>query len=456
MRFRSAAALGGLLALGVAWPRPSFASGFAAARFGGELAGVTTTNPTALYFNPGAIGFSSGTSLFGDGTVAIRHFSWEHPRSPYDGVDPPGGEGANAGTAQVTNVFGGPMLGATTKLGNLALGASVSVPFGGRAFFGKNDKFTNSPFPLAADGVQRWHITEGGVTFIYFTLGAAYRIGPLSIGVTGNLVSSAFKNTQAKSFAGDGAPSTSMEGRDTLDVSGWEGSFGLGAMAEVVPDRFWVGASYQAQPGLGPMRLKGTLTLVESDSNSATVPVTFDTALPDILRLGARYRASDTFELRLNADYTRWSRLHTQCVALEGHPCIVDATGEDAGDGGTIQNIRRFWNDTYGVHLSASHWLRPEIELYGGAAFETAASPDETLRPDLPDADNIALAIGGRFEIARGFLLAATYTHIQYLTRDNVGKSQLAQPLLPTKWPDGGGIYQQWIGVFDLNVEKRF
>src|SRR6266542_5277563 len=182
----------------------SRASGFAVARFGGELGGVTSTNPTALYYNPAGIAFSSGTSLYGDGSVALRHFSWEHPHSPYDGADPPGGEGANAGKAEVFNVFGGPMLGATTHLGNLALGAALSVPFGGRAFFGKNDKFVNSTFPLAADGVQRWHLTEGAVTSIYFTLGAADRLGPVRIGIAGNLVDSSFKNTQAKVIAGDG------------------------------------------------------------------------------------------------------------------------------------------------------------------------------------------------------------------------------------------------------------
>jgi long-chain fatty acid transport protein len=247
-----------------------------------------------------------------------------------------------------------------------------------------------------------------------------------------------------------------MEGRDTLDVKGWQGSFGVGAMVEAVPNHVWIGASYQAQPALGPIQLKGDLTLSDNGGNSATVPVTFDTALPDIVRFGARFRPSDTFELRLSGDITRWSVLHTQCVAFEGHKCVVDATGADAGDGGTEQNIRRYWNDTWGVHVSASHWLSPEVELYGGVAFETAASPDETLRPDLPDADNFALAGGGRFEVGRGLFFAATYTHIQYLNRDNTGKSELAQPVYPTKWPDGGGKYSQWIGVFNLNVEKRF
>src|SRR5438045_1984519 len=127
MRFAHTAAFVGLLAAATTCASATRASGFAAARFGGELGGVTSTNPTALYYNPGGIGFSTGTSLFLGGDVAIRRFSWQHPTSalrtaqgePVDGIDPPGGEGANAGTAQVTNVFGGPMLGATTQFGGL-------------------------------------------------------------------------------------------------------------------------------------------------------------------------------------------------------------------------------------------------------------------------------------------------------------------------------------------------
>ncbi|HEX9294277.1 MAG TPA: outer membrane protein transport protein, partial [Polyangiaceae bacterium] len=279
---------------------------------------------------------------------------------------------------------------------------------------------------------------------------------PVSIGIAGNLVDSSFKNTQAKDITGDGLPNTANEGRDTLDVRGWNASVGVGATVEVAADRLWLSASYQSQPGFGPIQLKGTVAVSDPSGNVATFPVTFDTALPDILRVGARYRTSDTFELRLMADWTRWSVLHTQCVAIEGHPCIVDASGADAGDGGTVQNIRRYWNDTYGVHLSASHWVRPDVELFAGVAGETAASPDETLRPDLPDADNFAVALGGRVEVVRALLIAATYTHIQYLNRDNTGKSTLPLPVAPTRWPDGGGKYTQWIGVFNLNVEKRF
>src|SRR5207248_886843 len=142
---------------------------------------------------------ANGTHLFLDGTLALRHATWQHALASTDQAEPPGAEGANIGHASLFNVFGGPMLGASTRLGDLAVGASVSVPFGGRAQWNKNERFRNdSNFPLSVDGVQRWHSIDGSLTFIYFTGGVAYRIGRLAVGASGNLIRSAVKSSQAK------------------------------------------------------------------------------------------------------------------------------------------------------------------------------------------------------------------------------------------------------------------
>jgi long-chain fatty acid transport protein len=440
-------------------PREARAAGFAAARFGGEHGTVVTTNPTALYFNPAGIAFSEGTHIFADGTLALRSATWEHAASPNDPTDPPGAEGQGSGKASLFNVFGGPMLGATTKLGNLAFGASLSVPFGGRASWDKNDAFANNTmFPLAVDGIQRWHGIDGALTFIYLTAGAAYRIGPLAIGVTGNLVLSSIKSLQAKGFAGQGKPEPNNEGRAEVDVSGTHGSFGLGGMFEALPNRLWLGASYQAQPGLGPQVLTGTLTNVYLGS-SAPFPVRFNQALPDIVRLGARYRPSETLELRAFGDFTRWSVMKTQCVVLDqnDYQCLVNPDGSDAsGHGAVLQNLRRHWKDTFGIRGGVSQWLKPTVELFAGLGFETAAVPDETLDPALGDANNVSAALGARFGVIPSLFVAGSYTHIQFFGRDNTGKSQLAQPSFPTSRPDGGGKYTQWIGLFNVNAELQF
>lgn len=446
------AALGGVLSASSA----ADAAGFASARFGGEHGNVTETNPTALYFNPGAIALSEGLHLYVDGTLALRRVVWEHPPSPNDPAEPAGAEGANNGRAELSNVFGAPMLGATWQLGKFALGAAIYVPFGGRAHWSQNESFAGGEqFPLARDGVQRWHTIEGALTYVYGTLGAAYRIGRLSLGASANLVHSSVLSKKARTFTGDGTPDTQREGRAELDVSGVQGSFGVGALFEALPNELWLGASYQAQPGLGPMQLSGTLT-ISDDGASVPFPVTFDQALPDIVRLGVRYRPREAVELRVFGDLTRWSVMQTQCVGFEDYDCVVDATGAKAGQGGVLLNLRRKWQDTFGVRLGASYWLQKEIELFLGTGFETAAVPDATLDPELADSQIVTGALGGRFELPSKWYLGASFTHLQYLDRDNTGKSELTNAEPPTRRPDGGGRYSQFISILNANVEKEF
>src|SRR5688572_17347646 len=197
------------------------AAGFATARFGGEHGTVVSTNPTALYYNPAGLGFSEGVHLMADGTLALRRVTWVHRPAASDPPDPVGGEGANAGRAELFNVFGAPMLGASARFGKLALAAGLFVPFGGRQEWAKNSTFRdNEQFPLAADGVQRWHSIKGGITFIYGSVGAAYRLGPLSLGASGNLVAANVTSLRAKNSAGDTLGHTDQEGRADIDVSG--------------------------------------------------------------------------------------------------------------------------------------------------------------------------------------------------------------------------------------------
>jgi long-chain fatty acid transport protein len=434
------------------------AAGFASAEFGGEQGNVVTTNPTALYFNPAGIGFSEGTNFYVGGVLAWRRGTWTHPPVATE-MDPPGAEGADSGEARFSNLFGGPALGATTRIGRFAAGAAFYVPFGGRIHWDQNQRFVGDPnFPLAADGVQRWTTIEGALTYLYFTVGAAVRIGRLSLGLTGNLVHSSIQNTQA--FNTQHTVDPSNEGRSTVDVSGIDASFGAGAMLEAVPDRLWLAASYQAQPGLGAIKLNGTLDLT-MQGGTLHSRVDYFQALPDIVRLGARFRptartGAGALELRLYGDLTRWSRLQTECVSVAGSPCLVFASGADATpNASVVQNLRRFWNDSYGVHAGASYWLRPALELYAGAGFETAAAPASTLDPVLPDAASVRLAAGVRVDLGRGWHVSGTLTDVQFFSRDNTGQSMLENAEPPTRRQDGGGRYTLWLGLFQIAVEKQ-
>ncbi|HTB78874.1 MAG TPA: outer membrane protein transport protein [Polyangiaceae bacterium] len=457
---------GGVCLAAAASARDASASGFATQHFGGEQGNVLTSNPTALYYNPAGIAFSEGIHLYLDGNIAIRHATWSHVAPAPGPSDAPNSQSGNTGTASLLNVFAGPTMAATAKFGNFAIGAGLFVPFGGRVNWGKNDD-SDPKLPLTANGVQRWHMIDAALTFLQISAGAAYKLGPFAIGVTGNVINSQITETQGRSQTG--LIDSSIENTASLDVSGWNGSFGVGAMLEPIKDHLWLGASYQAQPGLGPQTLHGSFTFESGpkgfypQNGTLTHYVHFHESLPDIWRAGIRVRPIDAFEIRLFGDWTRWSKLQSQCINYTnpGDLCQVYPNGMDAsGSGSVLTNIPRNWKDTYGGHLGLSYWVNPAVEVFAGAGYETAASPDATIEPGSMDANNIQMALGGRFLIANYVYMGLGYTQIQFLNR-TVTDSQLAVAngqavSLPTFQQDGNGTYTQWVGVVDVNLEKQF
>jgi long-chain fatty acid transport protein len=461
------AALGVSLVGLVGGSRDAQASGFSSQRIGGEQGGVIATNPTALYFNPGAMGFTGGGGLGAYTQVAFRKLTYDRPGASTDKT----GDAAigNTGRASLFNVFGGPSLGGMARIGNLVVGFGFFAPFYGRAHWDKNDNLSaadKTAWPLAVDGVQRW--LGGGIdaelNTYYFTWGAAYRFGPLSIGASANAIYSKLVSTSATNASGSAQADTTLEYRSTLDVDGINGSFGVGAMLEAVPKQLYIGAGYQSQPGMGEMKLSGKLDLNGFARGENKIDVDFLQTLPDVLRGGVRWHLKDApWELRLMGDWTRWSEFQHQCIVNAGKPCQISAADGSSPTRGqpVAQNLRRFWNDTYGVHLGASYWPVYDTELFAGAWVETAAVPDATMSPDLTDATSITGALGARFMVSSGLFLTVSYSHWQFLDRDNTGKSQLAvkngaSVKIPTQEPDGGGVYKQWIGLAQFNAEALF
>jgi long-chain fatty acid transport protein len=457
--------IGGVVLAGVAGvPSSASASGFASAYFGGEHGNVVENNALSLYYNPGALAFGKGTDLFVDGELVVRHATWDHPAQapdPNAPALPTGFDYANTGRATLLNVFGGPALAASHQFGDLALGVGLFAPFAGSESWSKNPTAADPSFPLAAAGIQRWHVIDASLAFIYATLGAAYRFGPVSIGVAGNVIFGSTSTTQAHTLTN--VVDSTSEGRATLDVSGVYESFGAGAMVEALPEHLWFGLSYQAQPGVGAQTMKGTLRY-DVQGTQTKYDVDVHQALPDIIRAGLRIRPTEDWELRLFGDYTRWSVLKSQCVNIHDPAanCTVYGSGADASPAPhyVLANLVRNWRDTFGLRAGASYWLTRGVELFGGAGFETGAVPDATIEPATMDGDNVRLSLGGRVRLTNAIYAAASYTQLYFFDR-TVTASELyavggTDVRYPTQQQDGNGMYTQWIGIFDANLEAKF
>lgn len=442
----------------------AFASGFATARFGSEHGHPTTDNPTALYYNPAGIaedtpGFEKKfwrVKIFADANVALRWAGWTHSAHPTDDVETEGAEDANVGSANLFNVVTAPAFGASFQIENFALGAGFFVPLGGASRWDKNEDFLDNPdYAGPYDGVQRWHTIDGSLRSMYITVGAAYDIlDRVSIGLTYNAIKSEVNTVRARNT--DGGNDVANEARALIDVSGWDHSFGVGIIGEIDPDRLWIGFSYQAQPGLGEMKLDGTLS-TNFRGTVTTQDVSLYQELPDIFRLGIRARPIKNVEMRFFGDVTNWSSFERQCIMAKDEECSVEADGSTTpGFEAPIVNLARDWGPAFGIRGGGSYWVVPEVEVFAGAGYDSNAVPDHTLEPALTDFHKASLAAGFRATFGEYFAGSLSYTHIFYVPRDTEGQSVLTDLVGASRSPDSGGRYTQTIGVINANVQTSF
>lgn len=437
------------------------ASGFLAARFGGEHGHPTTSNPTALYYNPAGLALATGTRLYLSGTFAYRTASYDRPADAIDNPatgTPQDAIAANSGEGTLANFLVSPFAGVVSDLGipNLGVGLGFYVPFGGQSEWDKNEAYEGSDrYPGAVDGVNRWWSIDGTIRTLYFTAGGAYRIPDLrlSLGLGVNLVKTEVHTGRARNSTGlddmvADAEGTLQEGRSLIDVSGWHLALGAGVIWEPV-DNLLVGLSYQSQPGFGEQQLEGTLDTVLGTGKPDEEDIKFFQEIPDVIRLGLRYRTLP-WEYRLFGEYVRWSVFESQClIKADLDECQI----KPDGSGNAILNIPRNWEDAFGIRGGVSHWFSEGLEVYVGAGYDSNAAPDEGIDAALMDQPKVTGALGGRFELLEGLVLQPTLTHVYYFERE-VDDPRSHVP--PSKSPDHSGTYNQAVTALDLALEYTF
>lgn len=470
-----------VLSIGVIAAGQASAAGISSARFGGEHGHPTTDNATAIYYNPAGLALSRGTHIFLDANLALRSLEYDRPESA---VSNPGlsdlNVAANSGKSSLFNPIVAPFAGVSSDFGTdfIAAGVAWYYPFGGSAVWDENSKYKNTDAPGAVDGTQRWYSIDGTIRSMYITGAVALQIREidLSIGVSGSVIRSEVNTIRARNAdgtddiqTGGDAPQL-KEGRSKIDVSGWTGGFGIGLIWQPVRDMVWIGASYSSQPGVdGGETMEGELENVLGTGPSAITKVEMTQNLPDIIRVGARVRPTPDSEIRLFADYTRWSLFDKQCVldkSISGRKCGFsgydtaldnpESFGKDGDVKGVTQHLPRMWRDSVGVRLGGSYWFIPELEGVLGAGYDSSAIPPETIDPALVDMDKVTLSAGLRWQAIENLAINFAYTQVLYFELDTDGKNQLNTYQAPTKQPSGEGVYSQSLSLFNLSLDISF
>lgn len=430
----------------------ALASGFAVARFSGEHGHPTTSNATALYFNPAALALAEGPHLFADLSVALRRVTYDRVRANSDAPDPEGAASANVGRAVLVNPLVNPVLAASLRIGKLSLSAGFFTPFGGSVNWRMRPEFSGSRYPGPIDGPSRFHSIEGEIITSQFSLGGALRVADtrLSLGCSASLMRSWIHDVRAWSNGGN---DVRHEGRSLLEVSGYALGFGVGALYEALPDTLWLGISYQSRPNVsGGMRLHGSLDNDIGGPSSAHVDVSYD--LPDVIRWGARFRPQRRLELRAFGDYTRYSAFKRQCAVVSGTGCEIEASGAERVGAQVLQNAPRDFKDSVGVRLGVSVWTSERFEFFSGLGYDSSAVPDATMEPGLPDWAGASFALGGRLALGQSVHVALSYTHFVFIPRDV--QSRLAEYRVPSQSPAESGHYTEQVGAGNANLDLSF
>lgn len=460
------------LAVGVGTPTEARANGYLTARFGGDHGTPAMANTYAVYYNPAALGGTTGTTITADVSLALRY---AHYKRPEEALSPStnasdrlradqGYVAANTGDGNLLNLLALPFAGINTDFGGspyFRAGYAIYVPMGGMASWDRRDGVPGQPG--STDGVNRWHNISGQILNIYNTFAGAVVIPNtgLSFGASISPVIQHVATTRART-ADDSDDTTNSngtlkEGRSYLDASGVNIAASFGAYWQSPDSRIRLGATYLSQPGFGTSRLSGTLNGVVQGGAYVKQDIDFLQTWPDIIRVGGAWRLpNDKVEIRSDLEYVRWSVFENQCVVIKGRDCKINADGSSPNAQDIVLNIPRNWKDAVGYRLGAGYFANSDLELFASGGFATSAVPKETIDASTIDAFSISGSLGARYTVSRHFAFAVSYNHIYYLPVDTKGANKLNEFASPSKSPSADGKYTSQIGLLNANASYTF
>ncbi len=447
------------------------ASGYLTARFGGDQGAPMMPNGYAVYFNPAALGGTTGTTITGDLSLALRQ---AHYKRTADALSPtPGARErlladekyvkANTGDANLLNLLALPFAGVNTDFGTKSLraGYAVYIPFGGLANW---DRKRGIPEAIgSSDGVQRWHNISGQILAVYNTFAFAYVVGDTGLSLGASIspvihhVATVRARTADDSDEIEFANGSLKEGRSYLDGTGFNLQATGGVYWQTKDGGVRVGAAYLSQPGFGTTRMTGKLE-GRSGTNDVTQDIDFLQAYPDIIRLGAAFRLmNDKLEVRTDGEFVRWSVFERQCVVVKGANCAVNDDGSALnGNTDVVINIPRNWNNAWGYRAGVGYFLNEQLEVGGSLAFTTSAVPKAQIDASTIDSFRLYFNLGARYNVSKHLALGANYTHIYFLPVDTKGANRFDELAKPSQSPSSDGKYTSQIGFLNLNVAYTF
>jgi long-chain fatty acid transport protein len=171
------------------------------------------------------------------------------------------------------------------------------------------------------------------------------------------------------------------EGEIAVGGAGWGFGYNAGINAVILPKMLDFAATFRAPTkmkfeGKGdfqniPARFLGTLV----DQN-----LTSSVSLPGSLNFGLGYKPIDGLTLAFDAQLVLWSAFKDFGIEFE-NPALTNILAKN-------------WKNTWNYRLGAEYAVTDMVMARLGASYDPIPSPEDTLTPDLPDANRYKVSAG--------------------------------------------------------------
>jgi long-chain fatty acid transport protein len=383
---------------------------------GGATVAQPCSDGSSIFFNPAAIAFTTGTQISVGGTL----------------INPRGDFNPDAGTkgSLLNRYYPVPSIYAVHSFGKVSFGAGFFAPYGLTTDWPRNFEGRFLGYKTSVKGIyvqptvalkvsDRFSI-GGGLDLVYAAIELNQRVDLssqlLAPGVT---------------FAAVGVPVRTDFADVRLSGNGMQLGYHLGMLVKA-NDRVSIGARYLSRERVDLSGGKFTTTqiptgLVTAGPLSAQIPAgtPYDTIVapqflspnslfggqyadtvitfPDAFVIGLAIKAAPKTTVLVDYQYTHWALFDT-LIVTKAYPTTPP--------GANVITMVENYKDTHGIRLGLEHELNAKSILRAGFVKNTAAAPDETVTPLLPEGARMQFTGGFGYKVSKHLTADVFYMYL--------------------------------------------
>ncbi len=384
-------------------------------------------DPSAVYYNPAALGEVQGNVLLANGSYI-------------NVVNDVENSGRNSVNKHDDNFL-------ATLFGNYHIpGTDFTAGIG-----------TYTPFGLATTydrDFTRFAAQRTELRTIYVTPAISWHPSKqFSLGAGLSFVHASGLFTRALCF--DSAACTAIVGSPAeahLRVTDTQNAFTYNLGVLIKPtDTLKFGLSYRARADIrfkdADVKLGGLGFAANPTTKADVKPL----PLPPVINAGVFWQVTPAWGTELVYEFTRWSEFKNFKASFAPIPLFFGLAPVPGF------NLPQDWKNTSSVRFGTSYAINKTWEIRGGLSYDGGPTPNRTLNPSIPGGDSITLNAGVGYKWDR-FGIDAGYMAVLYKTR-RVNNSELeGTPAtgIPFNGAPGKDKYETFNNFLSLSASYRF